>query len=200
MYDSILELTRWNYREDILDILNKKHELKEVLLNIQKYMNEEYGDFLNYKPIKTKERFLQNYQMHDVASEFILKLLTNKGYFVFHLGKDLRNRRVQMKNEIPDFLLLTKNLLIGFDVKSKSKNDWFGIVNERAVLGYRKFQLKVSTKNYKIPIYSQFIIIENNKPLNDLGFSNLSEVCIEKKRMWDGNLTYKFNWKSGLLI
>lgn len=200
MSDSILKFTKWNTREDILDILNEKPVLKKVILNIQNYMKNEDGEILNYKPIKTKEQFLNNYQMHDRASESILELLSNKGYFIFHLGKDLRNKRVQMKNEIPDFLLLTNKLLIGFDVKSKSKLDWFGIVNERAVKGYRKFQENVSKDNYKIPIYSQFILIDNNDPSKYLGYSNLSEMYLERKIMWDGNLVYKFNWKKGLLI
>ena len=200
MSDSILKFTKWNTREDILDILNEKPVLKKIILNIQNYMKNEDGEILNYKPIKTKEQFLNNYQMHDRASESILELLSNKGYFIFHLGKDLRNKRVQMKNEIPDFLLLTNKLLIGFDVKSKSKLDWFGIVNERAVKGYRKFQENVSKDNYKIPIYSQFILIDNNDPSKYLGYSNLSEMYLERKIMWDGNLVYKFNWKKGLLI
>ncbi len=200
MEESIIELALQKKKEELLNIFKEKPELKEVLLNIRNYMEKEYGEILDYKPIKTKEQFLKNYQMHDRASESILKLLINKGYLIFHLGKDLRNKRVQMKNEMPDFLLLAKGLLIGFDVKSKSKKDWFGIINERAVLGYRKFQLDVSTKKYRIPIYSQFILMKKNEPLDELGYSNLSEAYVEKKKMWDGNLTYKFNWKSGLLI
>lgn len=74
------------------------------------------------------------------------------------------------------------------------------LYNERAVLGYRKFQSNVSTKKYRIPIYSQFILMKKKEPLNELGYSNLSEVYVEKKKMWDGNLTYKFNWRNGLLI
>jgi len=76
----------------------------------------------------------------------------------------------------------------------------FGTITERVVLGYRKFQSEVSTNQYIIPFYSQFVLIANNEPQNQLGFSNLSEICIEKKIMWDKNMTYRFNWKKGLLI
>ena len=195
-----LKILNNNKEREILKILEKKPELIQVLINVENYMEKEYGEKLAYNPIKSKDQFLKNYKIHDIASKYILDLFSDKGYYTFILGKDLRNKRVQMTNEIPDILILTNDWLISFDVKSKTNIKWFGIVNERASLGYKKFQKVVSTNKYIIPIYSQFVLVENDEPKNQLGYSNLSEVYLEKRRMWDGNIVYKYNWKKGLLI
>ena len=171
----------------------------KLIKNIANYFPIEYGKFIDYAPIKTKEKFLDNYNLHDIALNYIIDQIKDKGFIICTLGKDLRKLKVEMKNEIPDLLIINESKIISLDIKAKKSKKWFGRINKRAVCGYRKFRDSVSINEYIIPIYAQFVLMEENEPTGFLGFSNLSEVHLEENVEWDKNVTYKFNWKKGLV-
>jgi len=156
---------------------------------------------LNFSPVKTKEQFLTNYSLHDNASSYVaLKYLQNN--FSLHpIGKDLRDQRVMIKNEVPDYYserivdIETRedNINFCFDVKSKRNLDYFGWVNERAIHGYKRLTAKCNVK-----IFLVFILMENNIPTDNFGYSNISEAPIYTKIAWDQNKVLIYNWYKGL--
>lgn len=159
---------------------------------IKKLMNKEYGVKLDFTPIKTHEDFHKNYKMHDIASNFLLPKLIKIGYEITPLGKDLRDLKVIMKNEMPDFHVENKNKEFAFDIKSKASEKYFGWVNQRAVNGYRNF-----IKETGIPVFAFFVLVKNNLPVNKIGYSDISRKEINAKKAWNGNLVYIFKWKYG---
>ena len=84
-------------------ILRKNPIFNKIVENIISYFSNEFGENLDYKPIKTKKQFLDNYNLHDIALNYITKQIKDKGFIICGLGKDLRKLSVEMKNEIPRF-------------------------------------------------------------------------------------------------
>lgn len=160
---------------------------------IKEMIQKEYGEFLDYIPIKTKDEFLKNYKMHDIAQEYLISKIIDLGIKVTPLGKDLREKRVIMKNEIPDFYIERYNIEFAFDIKSKSSIKYFGWINERAVKGYKKFSCDTG-----LNVYAFFVLIKDEKVVNKIGFSNINEKELKIERAWDGNIIYKYKWNKGL--
>lgn len=180
-------------------ILDNNPLFAKLINNISNYFSIEYGKSIDYNPIKSKEQFLNNYNLHDIALNYVIGQFKDKGFIICTLGKDLRKLKVEMKNEIPDLLILNENKIISLDIKAKRSIKWFGRINKRAVCGYRRFRDSVSISEYTIPIYAQFILIEENKSTGVIGYSNLSEIHLKENIEWDKNITYQFNWKKGLV-
>jgi len=195
--NKIVNFTEIKSNESIQELIEFNPLLRKLFDNIENYFKEEYGRKLDFNPIKSKEIFHSNYSMHDIAFDYIVDLIYQSNSIPISLGKNLRDKKVQMENEIPDLLVLKEKIVFSLDVKAKSSIDWFGKINKRAVVGYRRFRDNVSLKEFQIPIYAQFVLLNNNTPTGTIGYSNISEVHLSDNCEWDKNITYKFNWKIG---
>ena len=178
--------------------------LKDKLNCILKYLEKQTAvdlDKLDFSPIKSKSQFLSNYNLHDKATSFIaLKYLQNN--FSLHpIGKDLRDQRVMIKNEVPDYFVqrvvdievLEDKIYFCFDVKSKRNIDFFGWVNERAIHGYKRLVAKCG-----VPVYLIYILMKNNVPTKNIGYCNITEASIYTKTAWDKNTVLIYSWEYGL--
>jgi len=178
--------------------------VREKLDCILNYLNNQNPldlSELNFSLLKTKEQFLNNYNLHDKASSYIaLKYLQNN--FSLHpIGKDLRFRGVMIQNEVPDYYVeriidiesIDKFNYFCLDIKSKSKVEYFGWINERAVHGYNKL-----SRSCKVSVYLIFILMENGNPTEKYGYCDLSETPKKRKIAWDKNSVLIYEWEAGL--
>jgi len=167
---------------------------------ILKYVQEnlELKDFssLGFKPIKTKEYFKEAYDMHDIASEYVIQKYSKLGYRIIELGVDLRDREVQIENDVPDYIAETDKDLFCFDIKSKTSIGYFGWVNKRAVKHYRKL-----AECCDVQIYIIFVEINKMKKevTGRIGYCSIyDEIIKDNHKAWDGNWVVIYKWKEGL--
>lgn len=150
--------------------------------------------------VKTDEQFLKLYSMHDKATEFIALKYFQANYSLHPIGKDLRNQQIYIRNEIPDYFTekivdteLKDYIFFCFDVKAKSKVDYFGWVNEKSINDYRKF-----SRICGIPVYLIFSLIKNKNPTDTIGFCDISQNPIRRKTSWDKYEVLIFEWYKGM--
>jgi len=180
------------------------YQAKSTLECILKYLSNQIPldlSKLKINPLKTKEQFLNNYTLHDIATAYIALKYFQKNFSLHPIGKDLRNESVMIINEVPDYYV-EKIIDIDseehfnffcFDVKAKRKINFFGWVNERAIHGYKKL-----SDNCNVPVYLIFILFENGRPTETYGYCNLSKKPLEAKIAWDKNKVLVYDWKKGL--
>lgn len=149
---------------------------------------------LRHPPIKDTGYFQKAYALHDLASTYVIHQYLQRKYTIFPIGVDLRQRRVIIENEVPDYLAERGKELFCFDVKSKTSLRYFGWVNERAVRSYREL-----VNECNISVYLIFVHVVQGKVGMVTGYS---DVCQHPKvkdvRAWNGNRVWIFDWKEGL--
>jgi len=153
---------------------------------------------LKNKPIKSKNQFLKNYNQHDKATKVISLTYFQNNFSLHPIGKDLRFESVLIKNEVPDYyvekIIDTKNIIsFCFDVKSKSKKDYFGWINKRSIEDYQRF-----SQYCDVDVYIIFIIIEKNQIIRDFAYSNVFNDEIDHTIAWDKNEVLIFPYNEGL--
>jgi hypothetical protein len=103
---------------------------------------------LDFNPIKSKRKFLENYKLSDRAAQMGDEMLQKNGFTPVLLGEDRRNERVwEAGKDKPDRKILKDGREIALvDWKGKSKDYW--MINERAYNGYLEW-----SKKLKLPVY-----------------------------------------------
>jgi hypothetical protein len=101
--------------------------------------------------VKTTDRFRSNYNLHDDALQYVLSVYSKHGYTLTPIGVDLRNKKVMVLNALPDYMVEkcddgsgsnssdnNNNSIFCFDLKAKSDIRYFGYVNKRDAVSYRR--------------------------------------------------------------
>lgn len=140
---------------------------------------------LNFKPKKTKEEFLNNYVLHDIAKKIGEQELKNRGFDLCDYGEDRRGEKVwEAGKDKPDAIIkyLGKELCL-IDWKGKNKGDSMGIINVRAFYSYCKI-----SEEKKLPVYlCVYIGIKQELKFVQL-FREMDKI--EKKTNHDKNQVY----------
>ncbi len=139
---------------------------------------------LDFNPIKTKRKFLENYELSDRAAQMGDEMLRKNGFTPVPFGEDRRNERVwEGGKDKPDRKILKGGREIALvDWKGKSKNYW--MINERAYKGYLEWSGKL-----KLPVYVAIWSFEIG-----LGkFIKLPAGTVSKKTEWDRNAVVVFD-------
>ena len=131
--------------------------------------------------------------MHDVATAFVVQQYLSQKCVIHPVGVDLRKQEVIIEDELPDYLVEKKGDIFCFDVKSKSSEEYFGWVNERAVESYRKLY-----EACDVPVYLIFAQVVGGDVKGKVGFCDVRENPVRKTRAWNGNVVWIFSWKEGL--
>jgi hypothetical protein len=147
---------------------------------------------LPFKPIKTAADFIRGYKLHDIACRYAEDEYVKSGFTLYRIGADLRNRRVMVRNEVPDYFAERGEEQFCFDVKGKTLIDFFGEVNERAVISYRRLAASAG-----VLVYVNFILIQNSKVV-ETGHADVMSEPIGKKPEWNGNPVWIYKWERGL--
>lgn len=139
---------------------------------------------LDFQPIKDKETFQRNYQLHDAAIKIAKPKLLKLGFKFKKFGEDKRNELVWEKGEDkPDCFLIYDEKIIGLiDWKGKTKKTYW--MNKRAYDSYLKWG-----QQYNLPIFLIIVIV----PTQDIKVVQIPSNNIEIDRAWNGNLVVKFN-------
>jgi hypothetical protein len=153
---------------------------------------------LGFPLMKTSDRFKSNYNLHDDALRYVLSVYTKHGYMLTPIGVDLRNEKVMVLNALPDYMVekCDGSSIFCFDLKAKSDIRYFGYVNKRDAVSYRRLADECDVKVYVIFVN----ISESNNTIRirKIGYSNVLDKPIKKERMWDGNIAWIYEWYEGL--
>ncbi len=145
---------------------------------------------LDFNPKKTTQAFRNNYKLHDLAESHGKNLLVQFGFDFKSFGEDRRYEKVWEKGEDkPDTLIDYNGKTLLLDWKGKHKSKW--IVNERAILSYKKWSAELN-----LPIMIAFFVFSaDNTKLIDRRFAviNLHQYRLQTKREWDKNKTVRFS-------
>jgi hypothetical protein len=158
---------------------------------------------LGFPLMKTTDRFRSNYNLHDDVLQYVLSVYSKHGYMLTSIDVDLRNEKVMVLNALPDYMAErcdgsddNNNSIFCFDLKVKSDIRYFGYVNKRDAISYRRLADECSVKVYVISVN---IYKENNViRIKKIGYSNILDKPIRKERMWDGNIAWIYEWYEGL--
>jgi hypothetical protein len=156
---------------------------------------------LGYLLVKTTDRFKSNYNLHDDALQYVLSVYSEHGYMLTPIGVDLRNEKVMVLNALPDYMAERcddgSSNIFCFDLKAKSDIRYFGYVNKRDAVSYRRLADECSVRVYVVFVN---ICKENNttRIIKKIGYSNILDKPIRKERMWDGNIAWIYGWYEGL--
>jgi len=156
---------------------------------------------LSISPVKGFSTYVENYDMHDIISEYVKTMYEFDGRVVFSLGIDVRierKRGVKVFNTIPDYgiEIIEDGLIVLYDVKAKSKIRYFGKVNKREIDDFRMILHKYGD-TYNLKIYIIYGLLVGGKVL-ECGYSDIMEESKHEKKEWNGNTTYNFDWCEGL--
>jgi len=155
---------------------------------------------LGYLLVKTTDRFRSNYNLHDDALQYVLSVYSKHGYMLTPIGVDLRNEKVMVLNALPDYMVErcngsssndNNNSIFCFDLKAKSDIRYFGYVNKRDAVSYRRLADECDVKVYVIfiNIYKENSMI---RIIREVGYSNILDKPIRKERMWDGSIAWVY--------
>jgi hypothetical protein len=159
--------------------------------------------------MNTTDRFRSNYNLYDDALQYVLSVYSKHGYMLTPIGVDLRNVRAMVLNVLPDYVVErcndgssnnssdNNNSIFCFDLKAKSDIRYFGYVNKRDAVSYRRLADECDVKVYVIFVN---ICKENSmiRIIKKIGYSNILDKPIRKERMWDGNIAWIYEWYEGL--
>lgn len=148
---------------------------------------------LGFTVIKTDKHFQEAYAMHDVACAYVVHQYLRRKYTIHPIGVDLRKERVIIKDELPNYFVEKNDEVFCFDAKAKSSLQYFGWVNERAAKSYRKL-----AKTCNVAVYLNFVQVVGGNVRGEVGNCNLRDEPIDKRRAWNGNIVWIFDWKKGL--
>lgn len=132
--------------------------------------------------MKTKKKFLENYELSDRAAKIGDALLRENGFEPVLFGQDRRNETVwEAGKDKPDRKILRDDREIALlDWKGKKKDHW--MMNERAYRAYLEWGRKL-----KLPVYVAIWSFENNYGR----FVKLPAGTVTKKQ-WDQNVVVEF--------
>ena len=131
---------------------------KQCILNYAQKQTPKDLSTLGFTVIKTGKHFQEAYAMHDVATAYVVQQYLRRKYSIHAIGVDLRKHGVIIKDEVPDYLVEKDGEIFCFDVKSKSSVQYFGWVNERAAISYRKL-----AKACSVPVCLIFVqVVDGN--------------------------------------
>jgi len=170
--------------------VNTKEKIDAIIEYAKKQMLVDIST-LGFPLVKTADRFRSNYNLHDDALQYVLSVYSKHGYMLTPIGVDLRNEKVMVLNALPDYMVercdgSDNNTIFCFDLKAKSDIKYFGYVNKRDAVSYRRLADECSVKVYVIFVN---ICKENNMiRIRKVGYSNILDKPIRKERMWDGNI------------
>jgi hypothetical protein len=141
---------------------------------------------LDFNPIKSKLRFLENYELSDRAAQMGDEMLRKNGFTPVLFGEDRRNERVwEVGKDKPDRKILKDGREITLvDWKGKSKDYW--MINERAYNGYLEWSSKL-----KLPVYVAIWSFRSGRGK----FIKLPAGTVSKKPEWDRNAVVVFDPK-----
>ncbi len=142
---------------------------------------------LDFDPVKSKRRFLENYELSDRAAQMGDDMLRKRRFDPVPFGEDRRNERVwEMGKDKPDRRILKNGREIALvDWKGKSKDYW--MINERAYNGYLEWSNKL-----KLPVYVAIWSFQSDQGK----FIKLPARTVSKKKEWDLNPVVIFDPKS----
>jgi len=166
---------------------------RECIINYAQSQTPVDLSTLGFPLIKTEEQFLSAYKMHDMACQFAVHQYLRHKYAITPLGIDLRQRKIIVKNELPNYIAEKEEEIFCFDPKAKSSIRHFGWVNERAVTSYRQL-----AKECGIPVYLDFIQVVGGTVKGETGYCNIEDEPSEKRQAWNGNIVWIYEWKKGL--
>jgi hypothetical protein len=171
------------------------------LQKILSYLNLQYGislEKLKHKPIKTRQQFLENYQKHDKATKNIALIYFQNNFSLHPVGRDLREAEVFLNREVPDYFVekiidSDESISFCFDVKSKSKEKWFGWVNEKSIRDYQRF-----SEICEVDVYVIFLLIEDEENSINVAYADIFKEQVRNISSWDGNKVSVLPYKKGL--
>ncbi|MCD6445882.1 hypothetical protein J7L49_03750 [Candidatus Bathyarchaeota archaeon] len=166
---------------------------KQCILNYAQRQTPIDLSTLGFTIIKTDKQFQKAYKMHDVACTYVVHQYLWAKYVIYPIGVDLRQHRVIIKDELPDYLAEKGGEVFCFDVKAKSSTKYFGWVNERAALSYRKL-----AETCNVPVYLNFVQVIGGKVRGKLGYCNIEDEPIKQVKAWNGNIVWVYKWEKGL--
>ena len=139
---------------------------------------------LGFDVVKSKEKFLENYELSDQAAEKGDALLRKSGLKPIPFGEDRRNEKVwEAGEDKPDRKILKNGREIALlDWKGKTKDYW--MINERAYDGYLEWGTKLN-----LPVYVAIWSFQSNYGK----FIKLPAGKIRKREEWDRNAVVVFN-------
>jgi hypothetical protein len=139
---------------------------------------------LGFDPLKSKDKFLENYQLSDKAARIGDKLLRSNGFDPIPFGEDRRHERVwEEGKDKPDRKILKNDREIALlDWKGKSKDYW--MINERAYNGYVAWSIKL-----KLPVYVAIWSFQSDQGR----FTKLPLATISRTTQWDKNVVIIFD-------
>ena len=142
---------------------------------------------LDFNPIKSKRKFLENYELSDRAAQMGDEMLRKNGFSPVPFGEDKRKERVwERGKDKPDRKILKEGREIALvDWKGKSKDYW--MINERAYKGYLEWSSKL-----KLPVFVAIWSFGSDQGK----FIKLPAGTISKKTEWDRNAVVVFDPKS----
>ncbi len=165
---------------------------KQCILNYAQKQTPKDLSTLGFTIIKTDSQFQEAYAMHDVATTYVVQQYLRRKYHIHPLGVDLRKHEVIIKEELPDYIAEKEADLFCYDTKAKSSLKYFGWVNERAIVSYRKL-----AEACEVPVYLIFVQVVSGNVIGE-AHCNAQDEPIEKRRAWNGNVVWIFHWKKGL--
>lgn len=168
---------------------------KRCILNYAQRQTPADLSTLGFTIIKTDKQFNEAYAMHDVACVYVVHRYLRKKYTIHPIGIDLRQRKVIIKDELPNYFAEKDDEAFVFDVKAKSSTRYFGWVNERAVISYRKM-----SKRCDVPVYLNFVQVVGGQVRGQIGYCDIWwKPKIKGYEAWNGNRVWIFNWEKGLV-
>ena len=144
---------------------------------------------LNFNPAKSKEKFRQNYKLHDFAEYHGKNLLFQWGIDFKDYGSDRRYEKVWEKGEDkPDIIAQFNNISFLIDWKSKAKEAYW--INKRAIESYKNWSKKLN-----LEVIICFFIFDKKNMLLERKFAVLSQHKYQsvENKAWDKNEVVKFD-------
>ena len=160
---------------------------KQCILNYAQKQTPKDLSKLGFSIIKTDEQFQKAYAMHDVATTYVVQKYLQEKYSIHPLGVDLRKHEVIIEEELPDYIAEKKGDIFCYDAKANSSLEYFGWVNERAIVSYRKL-----AEACKVPVYLVFVQVESGNVKCD-AHCNTQDEPLRKTQAWNGNVVWIFH-------
>lgn len=143
---------------------------------------------LNFQPVKSREDFRKNYEVHDMAEFHGKNLLLQWGIDFNDFGNDRRYEKVWEKgDDKPDIVGEYIGHRFLLDWKGKTKEAYW--VNKGAIESYINWSEK-----FNIPIIICFFLFDKNQQLTDRRFAVIKKHKFEiaGNKAWDKNDVVKF--------
>lgn len=166
---------------------------KQCILNYVQKQTPINLSTLGFTIIKTDKQFNEAYAMHDVACSYAVLQYLQKKFTIHPIGVDLRQQKVIIKDELPNYFAEKNEDVFCFDPKAKTSIDNFGWVNERAAESYRKL-----AKACNVQVCLNFVHVVSGKVTGEVGHCDVEKEPIRKDRAWDGNIVWIYEWTKGL--